>query len=101
MHLGPLRVTFNSANCTNLKTKATVGVIYTTYNVIYTNNDPAQGLNGRYSTLVDPIAANIAPALQNCASSNLFYFEATDGPAITTGMQQLMANAAKMARLSN
>jgi hypothetical protein len=78
---------FNSANCANLQTKATVGVIYTTYNVIYTNNDPLQGLDNRYAALVDPIAANITPALRACASSNLFYLEATDGPAIATGMQ--------------
>ncbi len=91
---------FDSAYCDALKSKATVGVIYTTYNQIYQNNDPAQGLDFRYSGLIAPIASRIAPALQACATSSLYYFEAADGPAITAGMQQLMANSALAARLS-
>jgi Flp pilus assembly protein TadG len=86
--------------CAQLKTKATVGVIYTTYNPIYTNNDPTQGLDFRYTGLIQPLASQIAPALQACASSPLFYFEASDGPSITTGMRQLMANSQLKARLT-
>jgi Flp pilus assembly protein TadG len=92
--------TIDPTVCAQLKTKATVGVIYTTYNTIYTNNVSTQGLDNRYVALVQPIAAQIAPALQACATSSLFYFEATDGPAILTGMRQLMANSQLKARLT-
>ncbi len=76
-------------------------MIYTTYNPIYANNDSTQGLDGDYAALIAPISSQIAPALQACASSPLFYFEASDGPSITTGMRQLMANSQLKARLTH
>ncbi len=91
----------DSSLCTQMKSKATVGVIYTTYNTIYLNNNSAQGLDPRYSGLIAPIVSQIAPALQACASSSSYYFEASDGPAITTGMNQLMANSQALARISH
>ena len=86
--------------CTQMQAKATVGVIYTTYNPIYTNNNPAAGLQQQYIDGVAAIAWQIAPALQACASSSQYFYEATDGPAITTGMRQLMANSQLKARLT-
>jgi hypothetical protein len=91
----------DSSLCTQMQSKATVGVIYTTYNKIYLNNNSALGLDFRYSALIDGLSSQIAPALQACASSSNYYFEASDGPAITTGMKQLMANSQALARISH
>jgi len=91
---------FNNTYCKTLQTKATVGVIYTTYNPIYKYNNQSNGYDQRYSDLIAGLSSNIAPALQSCATSNLYYYEASDGPAITTGMNQLMANSQALARIS-
>ncbi|HEX4198964.1 MAG TPA: hypothetical protein VHZ26_16125 [Caulobacteraceae bacterium] len=90
---------FDSTQCTALKAKATVGVIYTTYLPIYYANGTSGTLDAAYSALVNPFAANIAPALQACASSATYYYEASDGPAITTGMDSLFASSEEAARL--
>ena len=75
--------------CANLKTKgATVGVIYTTYiNVGGT----------QYNSMVAPFANNIAGALQNCASSSSFFFQASDSSALQTAMQSLFNTALQQA----
>ncbi len=96
---GHCTAVFNSAQCTPLKAKATVGVIYTTYLPIYKFNGTSGALDGAYSDLVNSFAANIAPALQACASSPTYYYEASDGPAITTGMNSLFASSEEAARL--
>ena len=62
------------AGCTQLKTKGTVGVVYTTYVPIYNKNDPSQGFETDYNTLVAPYSSQIAPNLQKCVSSSKFYF---------------------------
>jgi Flp pilus assembly protein TadG len=90
---------FDASQCTPLKTKATVGVIYTTYLPIYYANGTSGTQDAAYSALVNPFAANIAPALQACASSSTYYYEASDGPAITTGMDSLFASSEEAARL--
>jgi len=90
---------FDSSQCTPLKTKATVGVIYTTYLPIYYANGTSGTQDAAYAALVNPFAANIAPALQACASSPTYYYEASDGPAITTGMNALFASSEQAARL--
>jgi hypothetical protein len=90
---------FDSAQCNPLKAKATVGVIYTTYLPIYYANGTGGTQDAAYSALVNPFAANIAPALQACASSSTYYYEASDGPAITTGMNSLFASSEEAARL--
>jgi len=83
---------FDPSNCTPLKSKATVGVIYTTYLPVYNNNDPAQGLEYGYANMVAPFAAQIAPNLQACASNSQYYYEATDGPALDKAMATLFAS---------
>jgi hypothetical protein len=82
----------DSSLCTTLKTKATVGVIYTTYLPVYQNNNAADGYDGDYNTLVLPIASQIAPALQACATSSSYYYQADDGPALETAMGHLFAS---------
>lgn len=80
---------FSAAICSALKKKAVVGVIYTTYLPIYNQNNPAKGYEAAYRDLVLPYAGQIAPNLQNCATSSDYYFEAGDGPAIISAMQAL------------
>ncbi len=80
---------FNPDNCTPLKAKATVGVIYTTYLPIYQQNNPAMPLVQTYQDLVNPFVNQIAPNLESCATSSDYYFQATDGPAISAAMQAL------------
>jgi putative Flp pilus-assembly TadE/G-like protein len=89
------------AICTPLKAKANVGVLYTTYNPIYKDNMTSKDYEASYNALVFPIASMIAPNLQACATqpTSQYYFEATDGPAITTGMQKLFAPTSQLARL--
>ena len=94
---GPL----NDALCTQIKSKSTVGVIYTTYNPILANqNNSSQGFNANYNNLVAPYINSIPTNLQACASSQSYYFQASDGPGITTGMKLLFQSAAQSTRLS-
>jgi Flp pilus assembly protein TadG len=90
----------NPSICTPLQANATVGVIYTTYLPVYNNNNPANGYEQNYQTLVYPIASQIAPSLQSCASSPNYYIEATNGPAITTAMSTLFQSTTAAARIS-
>jgi hypothetical protein len=92
---------FSPSYCTNLKAKSTVGVIYTTYLPIYNQNKSANGYETNYTSLVLPYVNNIAPNLENCATSSSYYFEASDGPAISTAMQSLFAATQQAARLTN
>jgi Flp pilus assembly protein TadG len=91
--------TLNPANCNALKANATVGVIYTTFNPIYANNVQADGFEYNYQTYAAPYVGQIPAALQSCVSSLDFYYEADDGPAISSGMQQLFASSLKASRL--
>jgi Flp pilus assembly protein TadG len=97
---GHCTAAFLSSYCSSLKTKATVGVIYTTYLPIYTNNNPADGYHIAYAALAEPYVGQIPTNLQNCASSSSYYFEASDGPAITTAMQALFAQTISTATLT-
>jgi Flp pilus assembly protein TadG len=92
---------FSPSYCTNLKAKATVGVIYTTYLPIYNQNNSANGYETNYNSLVLPYVSQIAPNLQACATSSSFYFEASDGPTISTAMQSLFAASQQGAGLTN
>ena len=77
-----------SPACANLQKNATVGVIYTTYiNVGGT----------QYTDMVAPFASNIAGALQNCASSSSFFFQASDSNSLQTAMQALFSTALQQA----
>jgi len=69
-----------------------IAVIYTTYLPMPQSVE--------YQQLVQPIASQIAPNLQACASPG-FYYQASDGPAIETGMMTLFAAAALTPRLTN
>jgi Flp pilus assembly protein TadG len=92
---------FSPSYCTNLKAKSTVGVIYTTYLPIYNQNNSANGYETNYTSLVLPYVNNIAPNLEDCATSSTYYFQASDGPAIATAMQALFAATQQAARLTN
>lgn len=81
--------TIDSTKCTALKSKATVGVIYTTYMPIQNNPNNPTGYEGNYVTLVQPFSSQIAPALQACATSSDYYFEANYGSEIVNAMQAL------------
>ena len=86
----------NSAACSSVKAKGvTVAVLYTNY---YSLTDPSPY---RYTQMVAPFAANIAPALQACASPN-FFLQASSASDIHTAMQQMFAKALRQsARLTN
>jgi len=99
---------FDSTQCTPLKAKATVGVIYTTYLPIYQNNGTSGTQDAAYAALVNSFNRVTAPAtttpiqqaLTACASNGTYYYEASDGPAITTGMNALFASSLQAARLT-
>jgi hypothetical protein len=78
-----------SSYCTGLQANATVGVVYTTYPPIYANNNPADGYEINYNSLVAPYASSIQPDLQACASNANLFFEATDGPALVAALKSL------------
>lgn len=104
------------ATCTAYKAAGiTVGIVYTTYLPVKANplnpNDPT--LRDEYLNLVKRFSANgyispnpmdnsadIAPALQACASTG-YYFEASDGPAIHAAMQRLFTQASQTPTLSH
>jgi Flp pilus assembly protein TadG len=97
---GHCTAAFNDTLCSALKTNATVGVIYTTYNPIYDRNT-APNLQGAYQALAAPYVPYIPGNLQHCTTdSTKWYYEASDGPGITTGMKKLFASTATQARLS-
>jgi Flp pilus assembly protein TadG len=84
--------TLTSSSCTALKNKGiNVAVIYTTYLPMADN---------QYVQLVQPLASNIAPALQSCASSGL-YFAATDATEISNAFSSIFTNVLSNARLTN
>jgi Flp pilus assembly protein TadG len=91
---------FASSFCSTLKTKATVGVIYTTYLPIYNNNNSAYGFEVKYTQLAAPYVASIPGNLQTCAASTSYYYEASDGPSITTGMQALFASSMQTSHIT-
>ncbi len=91
---------FQSSYCNQLQAKATVGVIYTTYLPIYNNNNVSSGYESDYSLLVLPYVNQIPTNLQACASSSIYYFEASYGPAIQQAMQTLFATSLQTVRLT-
>jgi len=78
-----------SSYCSGLQSNATVGVVYTTYPPIYANNNPANGYEINYASIVAPYSSSIQPNLQACASNANLFFEATDGPALVAALQSL------------
>jgi len=86
--------------CEPFKAVATVGVVYTTYLPFYQNNNSADGYDTLYNGIVEPIASQIAPNLQSCATSSQYYYEATDGPALTAALQALFTSTSQTLRLT-
>ncbi len=87
--------------CDAYKSKGiTVGIVYTTYLPTKANplNPSDPNLRDEYIKLIQPIAPQIAPALQRCASPG-YFFEASDGPSIHTAMQRLFSQASKQATI--
>ena len=87
-------------SCTMLKNKSTVGVIYTTYLPIYNGNNPANGYDAFYSAEVLPVASQLEPNMQNCATNPNLYFKADDGPALIAAMDRLFAATSQPVALS-
>jgi len=91
-----------STACDAIKTKgATVGVIYTTYINIYAKNDPNQGLDNRFSALVQPFLGMIPGNLKSCSSGAGWYYEATDDTQLLNDMNQLFQSTLTLVRLTN
>lgn len=81
-----------ASSCTALKNKGiNIAVIYTTYLPMD---------NTFYTSEVQPIASNIAPALQSCATSGL-YFEATEATDISNAFSTIFSQIASNPRLTN
>ncbi len=97
---------FSSALCNQLQAKSTVGVIYTTYVPITDQaGSPSYNPNitageGNYNRLVVPYLNSIPQNLQQCASSQNLYFQASQGPEIVSAMAQLFAETQKTARIA-
>lgn len=98
--IGHCAAAFDPALCAPLQANATVGVIYTTYLPVYQNNNPYDGYDSGYNALVLPIASQIAPNLQACATGPNWYYEATDGPALNAAMLRLFASTTAALALS-
>ena len=78
--------------CTALKSRGIrIAVLYTTYNPLPQNDF--------YNTYVSPFQPTISTALQNCASSGLF-FQVDTGGDITAAMQTLFIKAVGSAHLT-
>jgi Flp pilus assembly protein TadG len=97
-----------SSTCNQLKAKATVGVIYTTYLPIL--SDPANPTNPNcspyecnYYYFVYPLQ-NPTDTLTNnltaCATSSNYFFPASYGPDIVAAMQSLFTTSLQTVRLT-
>jgi hypothetical protein len=91
---------FQSSYCNQLQAKAAVGVIYTTYLVIYNNNNSSDGYENDYNLLVAPYVSQIPTNLKACASAPNYYFEASYGPQIVSALQTLFATSLQTVRLT-
>lgn len=93
----------NPTTCQTFKDAGiTVGIVYTTY--LPVKADPLNPMNNQlrdeYNVMVAPVASQIKPKLQECASSGWF-FEASDGPSIQNAMKNLFDQASKSPRLTS
>jgi hypothetical protein len=91
------------STCTQLKSKATVGVIYTTYLPIYNYNNSAYGYETNYYNLVYPLVNptdTLTSNLTACATSSNYFFPATSGSDIVAAMQSLFATSLQTVRLT-
>jgi hypothetical protein len=82
-----------SLACDAIKAQgATVGVIYTTYVNIYTQNNAALGLDARFAGLVEPTIGLVSGNLSGCSSGAGWYYQATDDTDLLSAMQSLFAS---------
>lgn len=87
----------STTDCNTLLSKGVqVAVIYTTYLPILPANDP----DGDYPIFVQPIASQIQPDIQACASPGLF-FTASDEASISAAFVSIFATVLGSARLTN
>ena len=103
VHLGHCTAPINPTTCQTFKDAGiTVGIVYTTY--LPVKADPLDPMNNQlrdeYNVMVAPVASQIKPKLQQCASSGWF-FEASDGPSIQSAMKNLFDQASKSPRLTS
>lgn len=89
------------STCVTLQTSANIGVIYTPYLPIYTNNIVKMGLYSSYLQIIQPFSSSISPNLQGCASNSSYYMVASDGPSIVSAMTQLFNQALETAHLTS
>jgi len=97
-----------SSICNQLKAKATVGVIYTTYLPIA--SDPAHPTNPdcspyecNYKYFVYPLQNPVDTLTNNltaCATSSSYFFPASNGPQIISEMQSLFNTSLQTVRLT-
>lgn len=83
---------FTASSCDTLKSKGTVGTIYTTYSTIWKNNVPNGSPNDDFKNLVQKYttpANYLAQGLSDCATSTDYAFQANDGPDIVAAMKSL------------
>ena len=96
---------YDQAWVAQLKTNATVGIIYTTYLPFYQNNDPAQGFDPNYDLFIAPINqpknSLILKNLKLCASDEKWFKEASDSVAIDNALNALLAQSYSAAHLTN
>jgi Flp pilus assembly protein TadG len=87
----------NTALCTAIKNRGIrIAVLYTTY---LTLPSSGQGSDSWSNTNVMPWVPDVAPAMQACASPNL-YLQVTPNQDITSAMNALFAQAIATARLT-
>jgi Flp pilus assembly protein TadG len=87
----------NTALCTAIKNRGIrIAVLYTTY---LTLPQSGQGSDSWSNTNVMPWVPDVAPAMQACASPNL-YLQVTPNQDITSAMNALFAQAIATARLT-
>jgi hypothetical protein len=91
---------FDNTLCNTLKTKATVGTIYTTYLPIYNYNNSAYGYDINYYQLAYPYVNQLPTNLQSCATSATYYYQASDSVTLNTSMKSLFASTLQTARLT-
>ena len=83
---------FNTAWCTTIKNRGIqIAVLYTAYLPLPTNS--------WYNNWIAPFQSKIAPNMESCASSGMFFSVTTDGD-ISAAMQTLFQQAVAAARLT-
>jgi Flp pilus assembly protein TadG len=84
---------FDTTWCTTIKNRGIqIAVLYTAYLPLTTNS--------WYNSWISPFQSQIAPNMESCASTGMFFTVTTDGD-ITAAMEALFQQAIAAARLTN